>query len=221
MAGVGIKDHARVAVQCLSGAFPKRQVFTHLGWRKVGTEWVYLHAGGAIGRNGIAPDIEVRIASPLDVYCLPPPPHGQALVYAVQKSLRLLSLMPPRITYPSFSALWRAPLGAVDLSAFLAGKTGRGKTEYATLLQQHFGAAMDRLHLPANFSSTGNQLEHLAFLAKDALLIADDFCPAGSLIDVQRYHKEADRIFRAQGNHSGRGRLKSDGTPRPPGAPVP
>src|SRR5215204_6576966 len=36
-----------------------------------------------------------------------------------------------------------------------------------------------------------------------------------SLLDSQRSHKEADRIFRAQGNNAGRGRLRPDGTSQP------
>jgi hypothetical protein len=46
--------------------------------------------------------------------------------------------------------------------------TGRFKSEAAALAQQHFGAGLDARHLPANWSSTGNALEALAFTAKDA-----------------------------------------------------
>lgn len=48
-AGVGIKDHTRVAIQLLSGDAPQRHVYTHTGWRQTSDgEWIYLHAGGAI-----------------------------------------------------------------------------------------------------------------------------------------------------------------------------
>ena len=66
--------------------------------------------------------------------------------------------------------------------------------------------------LPANWSSTGNSLEAVAFYAKDTVLVVDDFCPAGAQTDVARTHKEAERLFRAQGNRSGRGRMRPDGT---------
>src|SRR5262249_15380984 len=58
-----------------------------------------------------------------------------------------------------------------------------------------------------------------AFDAKDALLVIDDFAPCGGLLDAQRTHREADRLLRAQGNSSGRQRMRSDGSlrdPRPP-----
>ena len=78
---------------------------------------------------------------------------------------------------------------------------------------------MDARNFPASWTSTGNSLEGLAFAAKDVLLTIDDFCPAGSQSDVARYHANAERIFRAQGNVAGRGRMRADGTlkaPKPP-----
>ena len=37
-------------------------------------------------------------------------------------------------------------------------------------------------------------LEGLAFVAKDVLMVIDDFAPCGSSYDIQRFHREADRI---------------------------
>jgi hypothetical protein len=74
---------------------------------------------------------------------------------------------------------------------------------------------MDARHLPGSWSSTANALEGLAFAAKDALLVVDDFAPAGSMADAERAHREADRILRAQGNRSGRQRMRADGSLRP------
>src|SRR5262249_57657499 len=91
---------------------------------------------------------------------------------------------------------------------------GTYNTETPALIHPHFGAGMDARPLPANWSSTGNALEGLAFAAKDAVLVVDDFCPRGSHADEQRYHKEADRLFRGQGNRSGRQRMRHDGSLR-------
>ena len=79
----------------------------------------------------------------------------------------------------------------------------------AALAQQFFGAGMDRMHLPGSWASTGNALEMLAFHAKDALIVIDDFAPQGNAADVARYHAAADRVFRAAGSQAGRGRLDS------------
>jgi hypothetical protein len=94
----------------------------------------------------------------------------------------------------------------VDFSLFLAGRTGTFKTALAALCQQHFGAAMDASSLPANFASTANALEELAFSAKDALLVVDDFAPTGGVGDKE-LHGIAERLFRAAGNHQGRSRM--------------
>jgi hypothetical protein len=214
-AGQGTRDHLRTAIELLSPDRTRRTIYAHTGWRKIGDAWFYLHAGGAIGSNGPAADIAVSLPAPLAGFNLPDPPTGPTLVDGVRASMRLLELGPPRVVYPLLAATYRAVLGETDHSLHLAGPTGSFKSETAALCEQHYGAEMDRLHLPASWSSTGNALEGIAFAAKNALLVVDDFCPTGSSGDVQRYHREADRLFRGQGNRAGRQRMQADTTLRP------
>ena len=148
-------------------------------------------------------------------YHLPSPSDDAAARAAIRASLRLLDVAPDAVTIPVYATLWRAVLGNVDCSVHLVGPTGQGKSEIAALIQQHWGAAMDARHLPASWLSTGNALEGIAFQAKDAVLVVDDFCPAGVKADIARQHKEADRLLRAQGNRSGRQRMRADSTLRP------
>ena len=219
-AGMGVRDHARVAIQLLSGEVPERTVYTHLGWRDIGGEWVYLHGGGAIGpRGSVEEGVETRLEGALARYILPDPPTGGAVQAAVRASLRLLEVAPDRVSVPLLAATYRVVLGATDLSVHLAGPTGVLKTELAALIQQHFGAGMDSRNLPGSWSSTGNLLEAVAFAAKDAVFVVDDFAPAGSAGDVLRLHRDADRLLRAQGNGSARGRMRADTTLRPPKPP--
>lgn len=219
-AGMGVRDHARVAIQLLSGEVPERTVYTHLGWREIGGEWVYLHGTGAIGPVGpVDEGVETRLEGALARYVLPDPPTGIAVQAAVRASLRLLEVAPDRVSVPLLAATYRVVLGATDLSAHLVGPTGVLKTELAALVQQHFGAAMDSRNLPGSWSSTGNLLEAVAFAAKDAVFVVDDFAPAGSAGDVLRLHRDADRLLRAQGNSSGRQRMRADTTLRPPKPP--
>jgi hypothetical protein len=214
-AGLGTRDHLRTAIELLSPDRARRTVYAHTGWRRIGEGWFYLHAGGAIGAGGSATGIEVSLPDALAGLALPATPSGEAQIAAVRASLGMLRLGPDRLTFPLLAAAYRAALGATDFALHLAGPTGTYKTEAAALAQQHFGPELDARHLPAGWSSTGNALEGLAFVAKDSLLVVDDFCPVGSVADVQRYHREADRLLRAQGNHAGRQRMRADATLRP------
>lgn len=218
-AGFGLRDHARAAVQILSGEPTRQRVYTHLGWREIDGAWVYLHGGRAIGAAGPTGDVEVRLPEALSRFELPDPPTGDGIGNAIRASLGTLDLALDTVTVPLLCAAWRAALGTADLSLHITGPTGTGKTELAALEQQHWGPGLDARHLPGSWSSTGNALEGLAFSAKDALLVVDDFAPAGTTADVARTHREADRLFRAQGNLSGRQRMRADASIRPPKPP--
>lgn len=211
-AGRGTADHLRAAVQLLSADVAERTVYGHLGWRRPGEQWAYLHAGGAIGERGLIEGVEVL---PGDSLHLPVPPSGDMLPCAVRASLLLLDFGPPRLVFPLLTAVYRAALGGTDFALHLAGQTGVFKSELSALMQQHFGSELDARHLPASWASTGNALEATAFAAKDALLVVDDFAPSGSAADVARLHREAERLLRAQGNAAGRQRMRADSSLRP------
>src|ERR1700688_3466353 len=118
---------------------------------------------------------------------------------SIRASLRCLSLTPDRVSFPLLAAVYRAPFGKTDFSMFLEGKTGVFKTALASICQQHYGPAMNAAHLPGHFASTANALEALAFHAKDALLVVDDFAPTGRHGD-EGLENIAERLFRALGN---------------------
>jgi hypothetical protein len=210
--GFGLRDHARAAIQLLSGDVASRRIYGHIGWRKIDGEWSYLHAGGAIGAEGLVKDLEVSLPGQLVRFRLPAPPEGEELRTAIRSSLAVLDVAADRTTVPVYASTWRSVLGPADFSVHLAGPTGEGKTELAALIQQHWGPQLDARNLPGSWLSTGNALERLASLARDAVLVVDDFAPAGNRQDVGRAHREADRFLRAQGNRAGRQRLGPDAT---------
>lgn len=214
-AGQGSKDRLREALQHLSAGLQSGTVYAHTGWREVDGTWHYLHAGGAVGPAGPAAGVRVELPAALSRFRLPDPPEGDGLRAAVRESLGLLDLGPDRLLVPVVSAAYRAALGPADLSVFLAGDSGVFKSELAALGQQHFGPDMGRKQLPGHWSDTDNALGVLAFHAKDALLIVDDFAPAGTANDVLALHRKADRLFRGQGNGSGRQRCHADASLRP------
>jgi hypothetical protein len=214
----GQQVHARAAIQWLSGAIQQERIFTHLGWGKHGPDWVYFHAGGAVGAQGPRGDLRVELPTALQNYQVRTPADPREQVSAVRASLRCLAIAPDRISFPLLAAVYRAPLGKVDFSLFLTGQTGTFKTALAALCQQHFGPAMEASRLPANFASTANAVEELAFSAKDALLVVDDFVLIGGPGD-NALQGRAERLFRAAGNHQGRSRMGGDGrlqAPHPP-----
>lgn len=214
----GQQQHARAAIQWLSGQVPQERIFTHLGWTKHGSDWLYLHAGGAVGAHGPRCDVRVQLPSALEHYEVRPTVGAAERANAMRASLRFLSLAPDRITFPLLAAVYRAPFGKIDFSLFLTGQTGTFKTTLAALCQQHFGAEMDAGGLPANFASTANALESLAFTAKDALLVVDDFVPVAGPGDAT-LQSVAERLFRAAGNRQGRGRMGGGGRLRSPHPP--
>ena len=197
------------AITALSSDLSARTVFTHLGWRKIRNEWVYLHGGGAIGS---VEGVQVSLTGDkLAKFVLPPVSDLHA---AIRASLELLCVAPHQIVYPLWSAIYRAPLGEfapVTVTPWLVGPSGAYKTTLALLGQAHWTSAIDA-GSAANWTSTANANERLAFLAKDALLVIDDFAPRGTSFEIAKKHADADRLIRGQANRAGRLRMNADAT---------
>jgi hypothetical protein len=194
-AGQGKRDHLRAAIQMLSGVVPRRTVYGHLGWRWIDGQWVFLHHGAGIGADGALDAVEVEAGvDGLLAYDLPEPPAGDEAVAATRASLAILDFGADTLTAPLLGAVYRAPLAEaalIDFSVHLTGPTGVFKSELAAVAQAHFGVAFRCL--PASWADTANMLEKKAFLAKDAVLVVDDFAPTGTTADIQRLHRDGDR----------------------------
>jgi hypothetical protein len=223
--GASIKDHARAAIQFLSGEVPVRTIFGHLGWRELPEiGWVYLFPGGFISSR--SPDwplwphwplsrVEVDLACGEKKIALPSPPTATEAVAAIRAVVRLLELGPARLMFPLVAGVFRVAIHNVDFALFLYGITGVFKTQLAALQQSFWGKELDAAHLPGSWSSTANSLEKLAYVFSNAVFVIDDFCPVGSAADQQRMYRELDRVLRALGNQAGRGRMKADTSSRP------
>lgn len=199
-------ERMTAAIKSHSRDVEYRTRFLHTGWRLEPEGWCYLHGDGAISGDGLRTDVDVSLPPKLKYYTLPQPPNGNNLRAAVEASIGMLSAADLGVSAPIFAAIWRAVLGPVDVSLFVHGQSGVGKTEVAALAQQHFGKEMTPRNIPEGWDSTANSAVVVAFHAKDAILVVDDYMPKKGAAN------EADRLLRAQGNAAGRGRLKRDGS---------
>jgi hypothetical protein len=214
--GHGTKDRSRFAIQLLSGQILERSVYAHTGWRKIRGEWFFLSGSGALGANGMARDIDISLPEQLTRVAFPEI-NERTLADDVAASLALRSVAPDHATIPLLGAIYRSVIGGSDISVHISGRTGAQKTELAALAQQHFGPSMHARALPASWEATSNNLEIMASAAKDVITVIDDYVlPAGGTsVDRARLNAKADRVLRAQGNNSGRGRLRPDATMKP------
>jgi|GEM_PF-5836589 len=204
-------DRLRAALQALSidRDLPMEYVYSHTGWSQRAKG--FLSAGGCIDANGLRPveiDVDKR-------YCLPAPPErGRELERAVNEAMEWIEVTDGTATLPLFAAIWRAPLGQPDCALWLAGKSGNGKSNLAAIAQQFFGAdfggSAGRGAFPTNWEGTANAREYICHANKDVITVVDDFMPRGSISDVERLHKDADRLLRSVGNAAGRDRLNGD-----------
>lgn len=206
------EEHVSVAIRVLSPDPAERTIYAHTGWRCIDGGWRYLHSGGGLGAGGNDSSYSVELPDPVGHVALPSPTTDAELREDIEATLRVLDIGPDTATIPSWCAIWRAILGDSPASLFLLGPTGVFKTQLAGLLQAHFGAEFSGDNLPANWSATPNAIEELGFIAKDVLLVIDDFRPAGP---TDRVHLTADRIFRNAANRAARTRLNAAAELRP------
>jgi hypothetical protein len=208
--GIGLKDHTRAAIQYLSTDIVERRLYTHTGWRKINGVWVFLSGNGALGADF---PVSVTLEKALEGYALLPPGTEEDARKAIGRSLSLLSIAPKRVTVPLLASVYLAPLTSFlnpDFVIWVFGKTGSLKSSITALFLCHFGPTFSRTNLPADWHSTANFLEKIAFLSKDLPLLIDDFAPAKNVHEASELERKASYLIRAIGNRSGKGRMRSD-----------
>jgi hypothetical protein len=215
----GKGEHVRCAIKSLSKDAAIRHTIAHVGWRDEGGTSSYYHNGGAINADGLI-QAEVKLPADFAAYDLPAPPQGQARNAALVAALGLLDLAPDDLAVPFLSAPAAAILGGTDYSHHLTGPSGAHKSCWTALLLAHFGTEFRFDRLPAHWAQdTAIALLTKTHLAKDALLVIDDFKPLPSRIETQKLIQKAEFVLRAQANRAGRGRAMTDGGLRTTKAP--
>ena len=210
--GTKYKEHVSAAMK--QNSEPNhRLVMLHTGWLYVNKEYVYLTGSGAITARGLNESLETRLQDSLKDYHLPPPEIGHGLGDLFKQVVDLFEdMLQDYQGLLCLGAVGRAVLSDFTpstVSLYFAGVTGTRKSAIAGVLQSFWGTKFDGTNLPANWSSTPNSLEKQAFMAKDALLVVDDFVARGTPTDVARLHRAAEQLLRGQANQAGRQRLNS------------
>jgi hypothetical protein len=197
-------------------SIPESSVYTFLGWKKLGDNWIYLHAGGALG----AENIKVELPPKLTNYRLPN--KIPDLILALKATVALFDIGPAKIMYPLISMAFLSPLMEPFRQAgiepgvlfYLWGTSGSRKSTIIALVLCLFGR-FDNKTLPASFRDTSMSIEVAAFIAKDTLLPVDDLYPAQDPREQQKLNGVLEYTMRNQGDRQGRSRLvpgKSDYT---------
>jgi len=208
--GQNSRDQLRAAIQYLSqGEVTSATVYRHLGWTQIDSRWVYLHAEGGIGPDGPVAGVEVDVDRTLRPWVLPPPPSGHELRDCLRALRQLWEVGPEQITVPTLLYALTCPLGQVDFSCYLTGRSGVFKTSWALVVLSLYGYSLPTP--PIGWNSTGNALESLTFAAKDALLVIDDDAPASDRFSQRELAATVSRVLRSQGNAVGRARLRASG----------
>ena len=215
--GTGIKDALRAAIQTLShsqgATVERRTVFTHCGWRRIAGDWIYLHGGGGLGASGPVAGIETDLRD-LARYTLPNPSKTpQERLQAAMASSGYLALAKLEITLPLLSCAFLAPLSQalnVDFALWLEAPSQSQKSSIVAVALAHFGAAIDRTSLTANWTGTPGSIEGTLFTLADSLACVDDYAPQPSSVEQSKLDATVSRIIRGCGNLQGRGRLKAD-----------
>lgn len=183
--------------------------YAHTGFREVGGELLYLHGAGAVGNASV----NIEPTGPLARFALPD--AVEDMKDAVRTSMAFIGVATGRITRPLHAACYRAPLNDAqycDAAVAVYGRTGSLKSSVTAAMQSHYGQ-FEHNSLPLSWESTANALELELFRAKDVLVTIDDYVPGASRFD--EIYKKAERVFRAIGNRSARGRLRQDLSSRP------
>lgn len=184
------------------------QEYSNIGWIKQSDgQYKYLDYNGSLGDGGIKVNIEDNFRK----YTFPRE-DGDVEV-AVKQVLALLGVVEKRIAYVLLSLVYLCPLlefigqksKLPEFVVWLYGFTGTHKTTIAKLFLSHFGNFNSGV--PASFNDTYASIERKAYKLKDSLLLLDDFCPQQSYKETQNINTSAEKVVRAYGDRTSRGRL--------------
>ncbi len=206
------KEKLRVVTQQLAREIPTEICYTHLGFAKNQEgDMIYLHANGAIGTD----DVNIDIDSNLKNYKLPSTVENKE--DAVLYSLSFIDVAETSISIPLLGLTYLSPLVSLTeeigrspkFVVWMHGLTGSRKTSLALVTLNHFGNFTSNSP-PATFKDTANAIEKKSFIAKDSLVVVDDYCPAVDGAQARSMKSISERVLRSYGDRIGRSRMNSN-----------
>ena len=206
--GQRCKDYLRYYILTTSENAEQLTEYHVTGWKKIDGEWHYLLPGDD--------SLHVTLKGKLRYYC------GERNWSKTDlHTAKLLYTMPParkEIIHPLLAFAFLTPLNEFlkqagcmpKFTLFLAGRTGTRKSTIAALILSFFGA-FTSTDLPMSFQDTANSITANAFTLKDVLTCIDDFYPSDNA-EMKKLNTTAQKIMRAYGDRTGRGRMRADCT---------
>ncbi|MDF1514082.1 MAG: DUF927 domain-containing protein, partial [Anaerolineae bacterium] len=209
--GYTTRDHMRCAIQELSTEVDQVTEYTHMGWREIDGQQVYITGNGAVGVEGI----RTHMPPDLQAYHLPAASQAERKQGALA-SMRFWDVGDLGVTVPLWALMYLAPLTSLLKPAFtlwLYGSTGTMKSTLTALAMNHYGNFS--YDTPTtSWSSTEFALRRLSFLAKDAVLWVDDYTLIPTATGRHEMHRKASILLRDWGNRTMRSAGQRDGTLR-------
>lgn len=210
-------ERVKHVTQLLSQNCLEETFYTHFGWRKVNSKWVYLHYNGAIGNDSLKIEIDEKVTG-LNNYILKNNGDESTDIDSLKFTLSFLQLANESVTYPLFSLIWLAPLCEIlkqaksvpKFTLWLLGETGSRKSAIASCMLNFFGNFKNGVDYPASFKDTVNALEKKAHITKDFLLVVDDFHPTSTKSEKSDMEQKAQSLLRGYGDRVGKSRMRSD-----------
>ena len=203
--------HARKSFNFLRHFRKQVLLFKETGWHKIGQDWAYVHAGGAVGNLPSGKVVRGDFSEPkFSRYTLPDSCANPSQAAALMQ--RLLEIGSPCIAYPLAAMIWMPPLAehfqqidhSISFTTFFKGSHSCGKSSLAALALSAFGE-MDKKTFPASFRDTLASMELSFATLKDALCVVDDYYPSNNS-EMTVMNSLVDSIGRmvADGNSRGR-----------------
>ena len=206
--GQRCKDYLRYYILTTSDSAEQLTEYHVTGWKKIDGEWHYLLPGDD--------SLNVTLKGKLRYYC------GERNWSKTDlHTSKLLYTMPParkEIIHPLLAFAFLTPLNEFlrqagcmpKFTLFLTGRTGTRKSTIAALILSFFGA-FTSTDLPMSFQDTANSITANAFTLKNVLTCIDDFYPSDNA-EMKKLNTTAQKIMRAYGDRTGRGRMRADCT---------